>query len=300
MRLTPEQVRLLVAQERDRQDLARYRLNMIPTERVRAFLEHELARTPGLNRAEVAHYLDMKQIDLDRQLGYEPDRNGRRQRKVRDRGREQVGDRARPRPTRARRLLRPALGRLGGAGGRLSPTGEPQVRPIATPLMHALGTLGGFKSGPASLPLATRRASAALAVQPRSSPNAGLAQWRAPSPICIGNVGATWLRRAGSRAAAFGARAHCCLTPGAVISPRLPLRWQNRSLSETALLATKRKRSPIAPPSVRLPRRQLAPRRHGVALIGQTAFASTAAGRGPRLRLPLSEGRRKTSPSRRW
>jgi hypothetical protein len=83
MRLTPEQVRLLVAQERDRQDLARYRLNMIPTERVRAFLEHELARTDGLSRAEIAHYLDMKQIDLDRQLGYEPGKNGRRQRNVR-------------------------------------------------------------------------------------------------------------------------------------------------------------------------------------------------------------------------
>ena len=83
MRMTPEQVRLLVAQERDRQDLARYRLNMIPTERVRAFLDHELARTPELNRAEVAHYLDMKQIDLDRQLGYEPYSNGHRQRKVR-------------------------------------------------------------------------------------------------------------------------------------------------------------------------------------------------------------------------
>ena len=83
MRLTHEQVRLLVAQERDRRDLARYRLNMIPTERVRAFLERELTRTPGLNRAEVAHYLDMKQIDLDRQLGYEPGKNGRRQRSVR-------------------------------------------------------------------------------------------------------------------------------------------------------------------------------------------------------------------------
>jgi hypothetical protein len=82
MHLTPERVRLLVAQERDRQDLKLYRLNMIPTERVRTFLEHELERTPGLNRAEVAHYLDMKQIDLDRQLGYEPGRNGRRQRKV--------------------------------------------------------------------------------------------------------------------------------------------------------------------------------------------------------------------------
>ena len=34
-------MRLLVSQERDRQDLARYRLNMIPTERVRAFLEND-------------------------------------------------------------------------------------------------------------------------------------------------------------------------------------------------------------------------------------------------------------------
>jgi hypothetical protein len=83
MQLTPEQVRLLVAQERDRRDLARYRLNMIPTERVRAFLEREQKRDPRLTRAEVAHYLDMKQIDLDRQLGYEPGKNGRRQLNVR-------------------------------------------------------------------------------------------------------------------------------------------------------------------------------------------------------------------------
>lgn len=83
MRFTPEQVRLLVAQERDRRDLERYRLNMIPTERVRALLEREQERNPRLTRAEVAHYLDMKQIDLDRQLGYEPGKNGRRQRNVR-------------------------------------------------------------------------------------------------------------------------------------------------------------------------------------------------------------------------
>jgi hypothetical protein len=83
MRLTPEQVRLLVVQERDRRDLAQYRLNMIPTERVRTFLEREQKRDPRLTRAEVAHYMDMKQIDLDRQLGYEPGRNGRRQINVR-------------------------------------------------------------------------------------------------------------------------------------------------------------------------------------------------------------------------
>jgi len=82
MQVTPGQARLLVAQERDRQDLKRYKLNMIATERVRAFLEREQERNPGLTRAEVAHYLDMTQIDLERQLGYKARKNGRRQRRV--------------------------------------------------------------------------------------------------------------------------------------------------------------------------------------------------------------------------
>jgi hypothetical protein len=82
MRVTPERVRMLVAQERDRRELEKYRLNVIPTERVRGFLERELRRTPGLTRAELAHYLGMRQIDLDRQLGYEPRTNGRVQRHV--------------------------------------------------------------------------------------------------------------------------------------------------------------------------------------------------------------------------
>ena len=60
--------------------------------------------------------------------------------------------------------------------------------------------------------------------QPSAGPwvaEAGLAQWRAESPICIGNGGATWLRCAGSRATACGSRARCRLTPGAVA----PLPW---------------------------------------------------------------------------
>jgi len=82
MGVTPRRVRLLVARERDYRDLKRYKLDLIPTERVRLFLEQELARTPGLTRAEVAHYLNMQQIDLDRQLGYEPGKNGRKQRHI--------------------------------------------------------------------------------------------------------------------------------------------------------------------------------------------------------------------------
>jgi hypothetical protein len=82
MRLAPSRLRALVEQERDYQDLKRYRLNLIPTERVRVFLEDELARNPELTRAELAHYLGMEQIDLDRQLGYQPAKNGRPQRRI--------------------------------------------------------------------------------------------------------------------------------------------------------------------------------------------------------------------------
>jgi hypothetical protein len=82
MRLTPGRVRLLVAQERDRRDLQQYRINMIETELVRAFLQRELERNPDLTKAKVASYLNMREIDLDVQLGNKPGNNGRRQRKV--------------------------------------------------------------------------------------------------------------------------------------------------------------------------------------------------------------------------
>ena len=59
----------------------------------------------------------------------------------------------------------------------------------------------------------SRRARPSGARESRQSPNARLAQWRAQSPICIGNGGATWLRCADSGTAAFGARTHCRLTP---------------------------------------------------------------------------------------
>jgi hypothetical protein len=74
-------VRALVERERDRQDVARYKLDSIPTARVRAFLERELERDPELTRAEVAHWMNMRQADFDRQLGYRLTK-GRRQRRV--------------------------------------------------------------------------------------------------------------------------------------------------------------------------------------------------------------------------
>lgn len=81
MGLANAAVRALIAEERDRRDLRRCKLDSIPTARVRAFLERELARDPELTRAEVAHWLNMRQADFDRQLGY-TSAKGRTQRRV--------------------------------------------------------------------------------------------------------------------------------------------------------------------------------------------------------------------------
>ena len=82
MRLTPAQVRLLVVRERDHQDLKRFRLDLIPTERVRALIDRELERDLFLSRAELAVWMDMPQIELDRRVGYAPGKDGRRQRRI--------------------------------------------------------------------------------------------------------------------------------------------------------------------------------------------------------------------------
>ena len=82
MRLTPAQVRLLVFRERDHQDLQRFKLDLIPTERVRAVIDRELERDPFLSRAELAVWMDMPQIELDRRVGYAPGKDGRRQRRI--------------------------------------------------------------------------------------------------------------------------------------------------------------------------------------------------------------------------
>jgi hypothetical protein len=70
LRLPASTVRVLVAHERDRLELAAYRINSIPTARARAFLEREMERDPSLTRAEVAQRMNMNQADFDRQLGY--------------------------------------------------------------------------------------------------------------------------------------------------------------------------------------------------------------------------------------
>ena len=84
MRLPAATVRVLVEHERDRLELAAYRINSIPTARVRAFLERELERDPSLTRAEVAHRMNMTPADFDHQLGYAAAKktNGAKQQRV--------------------------------------------------------------------------------------------------------------------------------------------------------------------------------------------------------------------------
>jgi len=75
MGLSVAAVRALVARERDRRDVRRFKLDSIPTTRVRAFLERELGREPELTRAEVARRMEIDPADFDRQLGYAPAKN---------------------------------------------------------------------------------------------------------------------------------------------------------------------------------------------------------------------------------
>jgi len=84
MRLPAATVRVLVAHERDRLELAGYRINSIPTARARAFLEAAMELDPSLTRAEVAHRMNMNQADFDRQLGYAAAKktNGAKQQRV--------------------------------------------------------------------------------------------------------------------------------------------------------------------------------------------------------------------------
>jgi hypothetical protein len=80
MGLTTAQVRLLVTQEEHYRELKALKRDSIDTAAVRAFVDKTLE--PGVTRGELAHWLNMEQIDLDRQLGYTPGKDGKIQRRV--------------------------------------------------------------------------------------------------------------------------------------------------------------------------------------------------------------------------
>jgi len=82
MGLSVAGVRLMIAQERDRRELKAFKRDWVETAAVRAFVERELDRDPTVTRSALAHWLDMNQIDFDRQLGYTPKRDGRLQQRI--------------------------------------------------------------------------------------------------------------------------------------------------------------------------------------------------------------------------
>jgi DNA-binding transcriptional regulator LsrR (DeoR family) len=75
MGIASSEVRRLVALHRDALELRALKQDSIPVARLRAFFETELARQPGLTRAEVARRLRISQSDLDRRLGYRATRH---------------------------------------------------------------------------------------------------------------------------------------------------------------------------------------------------------------------------------
>lgn len=64
--LSPARVRDLVVQEDDRRDLASFRCDSIPVHLTQAVIAEALARDPDLTIGEIAHWLDMRQVDFER------------------------------------------------------------------------------------------------------------------------------------------------------------------------------------------------------------------------------------------
>jgi len=82
MSLTAGEVQALVAQERDSKELKALKRNWVETAAVRALVDQELKRDPAVTHMTLAYWLDMQPIDLDRQLGYTPKRNGKTQQRI--------------------------------------------------------------------------------------------------------------------------------------------------------------------------------------------------------------------------
>jgi hypothetical protein len=83
MGLSPARVQLLVAKERDSRELKALKQNWVETARVRAFVDRELERDQTVTLSTLAYWLGVQRIDLDRQLGYTPKKDGKVQQRIR-------------------------------------------------------------------------------------------------------------------------------------------------------------------------------------------------------------------------
>ena len=66
MDLSPSRIRRLVAEESDRRELRGFRCDSIPVQLTRSVIEAALKRDPELTVGELAHWLDMRQVDFER------------------------------------------------------------------------------------------------------------------------------------------------------------------------------------------------------------------------------------------
>lgn len=66
MKVSPRRVRELVDREADRRELASFSCDSIPVHLTRALILETIARDPELRLADIAAWLDMRQIDFER------------------------------------------------------------------------------------------------------------------------------------------------------------------------------------------------------------------------------------------
>lgn len=66
MKLAPERLRQLLEEEDDRRELESFRCDSIPVQLTRAVIAQALARDPELTIGEIAHWLEMCQVDFER------------------------------------------------------------------------------------------------------------------------------------------------------------------------------------------------------------------------------------------
>jgi hypothetical protein len=66
MKLPARRVRELVAEEADRRELKAFKCDSIPVALTKTVIADELARDPNLTVGDIAHWLEMRQIDFER------------------------------------------------------------------------------------------------------------------------------------------------------------------------------------------------------------------------------------------